>query len=216
MLEFLRHRISIRKGIYFQIALCRRVSYLLADEETRRALEWMEDSADRQFTQLDTPYRPVIDTNAIQPTDLPAETYCLPRRRDPLIGALQFVSSTAEIQSEHLPQMGFASPSNLAMTAFQAVALEFDREENMARAALLRDIVHNPFRPLPGNPAWNTRSVMALAQAIYTDRAFDRLPILADALEDAGCSDADILARCRGGGEHVRGCWVVDLLTGRE
>ena len=52
-------------------------------------------------------------------------------------------------------------------------------------------------------------------QAIYDDRTFDRLPILADALEDAGCSAADILAHCRSGGEHVRGCWVVDLLLGK-
>jgi hypothetical protein len=72
------------------------------------------------------------------------------------------------------------------------------------------------FRSVPVDSAWLTSNVVALARGIYTDRAFDRLPILADALEDAGCTDADILAHCRGGGEHVRGCWVVDLLTGRE
>ena len=55
-----------------------------------------------------------------------------------------------------------------------------------------------------------------MAQLIYDDRAFDRLPLLADALEDAGCTDADILAHCRNGGEHVRGCWVVDLLLGKS
>jgi hypothetical protein len=57
--------------------------------------------------------------------------------------------------------------------------------------------------------------VVKLAQAIYDDRAFDRLPILADALEDAGCHDAGILAHCRGPGPHVKGCWVVDLLLGK-
>ena len=55
-------------------------------------------------------------------------------------------------------------------------------------------------------------TVPKLAQAIYDDRAFDRRPILADALEDAGCADAYILSHCRGQGPHVRGCWVVDLL----
>ena len=65
--------------------------------------------------------------------------------------------------------------------------------------------------------AWNDGTVVKLAQAIYDDRAFDRLPILADALEDAGCQDADILGHCRQqGAVHVRGCWVVDLLTGRS
>jgi hypothetical protein len=54
--------------------------------------------------------------------------------------------------------------------------------------------------------SWNDGTVVKMAQAIYDDRAFDRLPILADALEDAGCSDADILAHCRSEGPHVRGC----------
>jgi hypothetical protein len=80
----------------------------------------------------------------------------------------------------------------------------------------LREIFGNPFRPVILNTAWRTSTVTALAQAIYEDRAFDRLPILADALEDAGCTDADILGHCRGGGEHVRGCWVVDLVLGKE
>ena len=64
--------------------------------------------------------------------------------------------------------------------------------------------------------AWRTATVTSLALAIYEERAFDRLPILADALEDAGCTNADILGHCRGGGEHVRGCWVVDLVLGKE
>ena len=57
---------------------------------------------------------------------------------------------------------------------------------------------------------------MRIAQAIYDKRAFDRMPILADALEDAGCDNADILAHCRGPNEHVRGCWVVDLILGKQ
>jgi hypothetical protein len=83
------------------------------------------------------------------------------------------------------------------------------------QCTLLRCIFGNPFRSVTLDPSWLTCTVTSLAQAIYTDRAFDRLPILADALEDAGCTDADILAHCRGGGEHVRGCWVVDLLLGK-
>ena len=61
-----------------------------------------------------------------------------------------------------------------------------------------------------------TSTVINLAQAIYDDRAFDRMPILADALEDAGCDNADILAHCRQPGEHFRGCWVVDLVLGKR
>ena len=86
-------------------------------------------------------------------------------------------------------------------------------------ARLLRCLFPNPFRPAPAvDPAWlvwNGCTVAKLAAAIYDGRLFADLPILADALEDAGCNDAAILTHCRGGGEHVRGCWVVDLLTGR-
>ena len=62
----------------------------------------------------------------------------------------------------------------------------------------------------------NTPDVQGLARAIYDDRAFDRLPILADALLDAGCDDDDILTHCRSARPHVRGCWVVDLVLGKE
>jgi hypothetical protein len=87
------------------------------------------------------------------------------------------------------------------------------------QCALLRDIIGNPFRPpmpLPhGALAWNEGTLRRIAQAIYDERAFDRLPVLADALEESGCTDTDILAHGRGGGEHVRGCWVVDLVLAK-
>jgi hypothetical protein len=69
---------------------------------------------------------------------------------------------------------------------------------------------------LTADPSWLTSTVVALAEGIHQERAFDRLPILADALQDAGCDNDDILNHCRQPGEHVRGCWVVDLLTGRR
>ena len=74
----------------------------------------------------------------------------------------------------------------------------------------------NPFLQITLNTLWLMPNVVALAQAIYDERAFDRLPILAAALKEAGCDDADILTHCRSPGPHVRGCWVVDLLLGKE
>jgi hypothetical protein len=91
--------------------------------------------------------------------------------------------------------------------------------ETSWQCALLRDIFGNPFHPTsvhPGWLTWNDGTIPKLAQAIYDERAFDRLPILADALEEAGCADADILSHCRQPGAHVRGCWVVDLLLGKS
>jgi hypothetical protein len=90
------------------------------------------------------------------------------------------------------------------------------RDEKRTQSAILREIVGNPFRPVTIDPAWQTVNVLALAQSIYTDRAFERMPILADALEDAGCTNADILDHCRRPGEHARGCWVVDLLLDKK
>jgi hypothetical protein len=82
---------------------------------------------------------------------------------------------------------------------------------------LLRDVFGpDPFRPVPVDPRWLTADVIGLARAIYEDREASLLPILADALEETGCGDAAILGHCRRPGEHVRGCWVVDQLTGRE
>jgi hypothetical protein len=88
-------------------------------------------------------------------------------------------------------------------------------EEETAQAALLRDIFGNPFRPVSVEPMWLSSTVQAMAASIYAERAFDRMPILADALEEAGCDNADILNHCRGPGPHVLGCWVVDLLLGK-
>jgi hypothetical protein len=83
----------------------------------------------------------------------------------------------------------------------------------------LRDLFGNPFRPVSVDPRWlrgNDAAVVKVAQGIYEECAFDRLPILADALEDAGCDQADLLGHLRGPGPHVRGCWAVDLLLGKE
>jgi len=81
---------------------------------------------------------------------------------------------------------------------------------------LIDCVFGNPFQVPAFDPAWRTSTVVALADAIYADAASDRLPFLADALEDAGCTDADVLAHGRGDGPHVRGCWVVDLVLGRS
>jgi len=82
--------------------------------------------------------------------------------------------------------------------------------------AFYRDIFGNPFRPITVHPSWLTSTVLTLAEGIYTERAFDRLPILADALQDAGCDNEDILSHCRSEGPHVKGCWAVDLLLGKQ
>jgi hypothetical protein len=90
--------------------------------------------------------------------------------------------------------------------------------ERRAQGDLLRDLFGFLFQRTAIVPAWRRRKglVARLAESVYEERAFDRLPILGDALEDAGCTDANVLGHCRNGGEHVRGCWVVDLLLSKR
>jgi hypothetical protein len=88
-----------------------------------------------------------------------------------------------------------------------------------AMEPIFREVMGNPFRPVTIDASWlswNGGTVPKLSRAIYDERRFSDLPILADALEEAGCDNPDILAHCRSGGEHVRGCWVVDLLLGKS
>lgn len=90
------------------------------------------------------------------------------------------------------------------------------KNERQAQADLLRDVFASlTFQPIAVDQSWLSKNAICLAQAIYDDRAFDRMPILADALEEAGCTNVEILGHCRGAGPHVRGCWVVDLLLGK-
>jgi hypothetical protein len=100
--------------------------------------------------------------------------------------------------------------------AFRHVPIPLD--DVVKRSVLfLRDIFGSlPFRPVAFNPAWRSPAARKLAEATYEDRRFNDLPILADALEEAGCNDADVLGHCRSGGEHVRGCWVLDLVLARD
>src|SRR5262249_15629562 len=108
------------------------------------------------------------------------------------------------------------SPNRFILDASQAVKRAYPREGNRRELDIFRDIFGNPFRPVVVNPSWLTSDVRTLAEGIYQERAFDRMPILADALQDAGCDNDDILNHCRSDAPHVRGCWVVDLVLGKS
>jgi hypothetical protein len=106
-------------------------------------------------------------------------------------------------------------------------AKAIEAAEKATQCSLLRDIIGNPFRPPPSLPppvlAWSDRTVPRIAQGIYDERRLPegtldaaRLAVLADALLDAGCDDEDLIAHCRHPGPHVRGCWALDLILGKE
>ncbi len=119
----------------------------------------------------------------------------------------------------------FASEGSSFDAAYQSLKLvvsgelEPDPSEAHVRYRvldLLRDIFGNPFHPITLNPSWLTSTVVSIANQMYDTRDFSAMPILADALQDSSCDNETILTHCRGPGPHVRGCFVIDLLTGRE
>jgi hypothetical protein len=93
---------------------------------------------------------------------------------------------------------------------------QMQREVETGTCAVVRDIFGNPFRPATLDPVWRTSTAVALAGQMYESRDFSAMPILADALQDAGCDSEDVLGHCRDPhATHVRGCWVVDLVLGK-
>jgi hypothetical protein len=106
-----------------------------------------------------------------------------------------------------------------SVPACDAAITTAEKSEKVEQCNLLRCLFGNPIRPLllaSSWLTWNDGTVQKIAQAIYDERAFDRMSILANALEEAGCTKQDIRTHCRQPGEHVRGCWVVDLLLGKD
>jgi hypothetical protein len=124
-----------------------------------------------------------------------------------------------QLRLEHLPGWeGMPPPTTyFAGTEEQRRRNEADRAALMrVQLGLLRDVAGNPFRRPSFDPAWRTPAVVRLAQEVYMDRVFDQMPLLADALQDVGCDDEQILSHCCGPGPHIRGCWVVDLALAKE
>ena len=89
------------------------------------------------------------------------------------------------------------------------------RDQSVAFRGLVWDVAGNPFRPAELDPHWRTGTAVSIARGMYEAHDFSAMPILADALQDAGCDGEAVLAHCREPGVHVRGCWVVDLVLGK-
>jgi hypothetical protein len=106
-----------------------------------------------------------------------------------------------------------SNPTFLEMVAY------YPRLSADAKVALVRELFGDPLRVVAFNSAplaWRHNTIPKMAQVIYEERTFSGLPILADALEDAGCDNAELLDHCRQPGGHMRGCWALDLLMGKS
>jgi hypothetical protein len=205
MLEFLRRKASDRKLRLFAVACCRRGRHLMTDTRNRRAVEVTEQYADG-FASDDELSDAITSGVCWAPVLYAARA-----------NAKLAVWFTARGEAyDAFPASARDAPWTQAK---EEVWNSARIAAWLAQARLLREIFGNPFRPVTLNPlwfVWNDGTIPTLAQGIYDDRAFDRLPVLADALEEAGCNDAEILTHCRSEGEHTRGCWVVDLILGKQ
>jgi hypothetical protein len=101
----------------------------------------------------------------------------------------------------------------VALEAAEAAGTE---NENVAQANFVRCLVGNPFNVITFDPFWLSPAVVGLASSIYEHQVFTRMPDLAVVLKARGCDNADILEHCRQNENHVRGCWVVDAILGKQ
>jgi hypothetical protein len=228
ILEFLKREAGDRKLRLFAVACCRRVVHLIRFKAPRHGLEVAERYADGLAT-TDQRFEAFRAVGAVKEFGTPLGLAQLWMDRTTRMACLAVYE--ALMPEERLKFDGAATPPLRSVEAVFArasraaggrssgtidAAIKASDKERSVQASLARDIFGNPFRTVALNPNWLTSTVAGLAEGIYAERAFDRMPILADALQDAGCDNDDILTHCRGDGPHVRGCWVVDLLLGKS
>jgi hypothetical protein len=215
MLDYIAIKTSDRKLRLFACACCRRVWGLLKGEG-RRAVEAAEGHADGLVA---ADQMGGAGTDARRPVDAVYEAANLGGHGVVLTGGLA-AGKAASACCTAPAALSCEQAARLAALAFGHPAAGIiplgTPEEVVVQCRLLRDLFGNPFRPVTLDPSWLSLAVDGLAQNIYAGRAFHRLRELADALERAGCTNPEILAHCRQPGEHVRGCWAVDLLLGKE
>jgi hypothetical protein len=229
MFEFLRRQASDRKVRLFAVACCRRVWASLEHEEFRDAVRKAESFADGLADRAEM----------LQAYEKALAIFVTLHGKDNGPGAALTASFLVGppkpfwkrvLDALDDPwwedEMDKGDPLGLAFVTARgaeraAADLQGERPfpdgpakiaERREQTALVRCLFGNPFRPRPVCAAWLTPEVRTLAAGIYVERAFNRMPLLADALEASRCTNADLIEHCRSGGEHARGCWVVDLL----
>jgi hypothetical protein len=204
LLQLVRGTASERKLRLFAVACCRCIWPLLPGGPVRAAVEVAERFAEGQAT----------------PEELRAARL-IARREEVVVGgkvtwdaALTAAKRTAWEVLVLAQDTAYVADGSPDIHGWENTTWD---DLSRRLCDLIRDLF-NPLQPVTLDPTWLTwhaGTIPNLARTIYAEQAFDRLPILGDALEDAGCSEAHLLDHCRNGGEHVRGCWVIDLLLGK-
>jgi hypothetical protein len=235
-------KLSERKGRLFAVAACRRLWHLLTDERSRQGVEVAEQCADglADPQALRGAYQTAwAAAKELMTSSCPAAALDVADDADLMYGMRdEGLAAPASCAAAYAPSPDPADCDRVAYYAahaqYQAASLlplwddiarrdAARRAELLAQAALLRDIFGPlPFRPVTLHPSartWNDGCIVQLATSIYDGRDFSpvRMGVLADALEEAGVSDAEVLGHCRDRqAVHVRGCWLIDLLLLKE
>jgi hypothetical protein len=202
LLAYLDPKRHGRKELLFYAACCRRAWHLL-DGSGRAAVAGVEGYAERTSSKTQAEARLEAAASSAGLDRLPAQRH-------------------AALATSGLFQRRAAIEAALAAGDGDPRSQAY-RAERKAQCGLVRDLFGNPFRPLAVDPTYLMPTAVSLAHAAYDERILPsgelepaRLAVLADALEEAGCTDADLLEHLRGPGPHVRGCWALDLLLGKQ
>ena len=199
---------SPRKARLLACACVRRVHHLLIDERSRSAVDVAEQLAEG-----------IVDGATARAAAKGAkEAYESQQGKEGL------AAIAAELTLGRYPVARALDYAAWAVRhSHEGEEREAETRERGEQARLLRDLFGNPFRPVTFDPAWRTPVGTSLAQAAYDERILpsgeldaQRLAVMADALEEAGCDNAEILVHLRALRSHVRGCWVVDLILGKS
>jgi hypothetical protein len=191
--------------ILFGCVCCERIGQWMVDKRSVKAVRICERLADHEVNEneLMAAYR---DSDAAMREKA--------EKRDVDDGEKLYLAALAATWCAFNQRILEDAAWNAWHCAYYAQKVVASEEERIYQARVLCDLLggSQSFR----HPSWLTSTVLALATGIYEEKAFDRMPILADALQDAGCDNEEILNHCRQPGVHVKGCWVVDLLLNKK
>jgi hypothetical protein len=217
MLDYLVEHSDVRKLRLFAVGCCRRFwSHLAQDKVSREVVEVGEQFAEGAagLEALARAFHTVWSERVTDPV--------LRAVRGTARSAVQWMANDAATSACHeafllAGRVADAEAQERGMSTAKArvaerSAMDAERERQVAS---IRCLFGNPFRPVAVEASWLTSDVMALARGIDAEKAFDRMPILADALQDAGCTNEDVLNHLRHGTDHVRWCWALNLVLGR-
>jgi hypothetical protein len=216
MLLLLKGRATARQLRLFACGFPRLSWRLLREEQSRKAVEVAEAFADGQATaeqlaEANRASEALVDWDRNVP-DWEGDWANHPLAKMAALAARADAYSAAWLVPQMISDIGYYGGAD---PDYPKAKLEAAAKDLRRFAPLLRCVFGNPFRPVALSPSWLTPQVKVLAEQTYDERGFNRLPVLADTLERAGCTNSAILAHCREPGEHIRACWAVDLLLGK-